>query len=479
MSDESNPAAHQTATPWLLLAVALAAVVPRLIFVWAAPAMEGDGQVYATVALNILRNGCVSLSDPALGECAPHWGGNQLPGYPAFIALSWLLTGDWVTAPLVAQSLVFGVATAYVLRALLLAGNSLRVAVLAAAVLALSPTLVAWPRMLLTETLAVAAALWVLAALIRSIGEGRIRTVELGLAFAVGFFIRYDFALLAVPAALAGLYLHRPAEAIRRGAAIALIVALPFGAWTLRSVAAGLPPLPPFGLTAAGEPLAPGVLRWMGTWIASPYDLPNSVWPVLTGDFGNIALPDRAFTLVSEQENVTALLAELARSQPGQVPAEIDRAFFDLAEAKQRAYPLQTWVGLPLRRAGEMWFSPLPSMGWPGEIGTGRSALLGAAKTGDVKALFQIVQENAGPAIAKGLVAVWRYAVLGGLAFVIVANVLGYRRDLVLIGLAAALGLVTTGVLASAMLVEARYLVSSLIWLEVAVAVTLARKSPS
>ena len=65
---------------------------------------------------------------------------------------------------------------------------------------------------------------------------------------------------------------------------------------------------------------------------------------------------------------------------------------------------------------------------------------------------------------------------LGGLAFIIVASVLGYRRYPALIWLATALAVVTTGVLGSAMLVEARYLVPAMAWLEVAVAVTLARK---
>lgn len=461
--------------PWLLLAATFAAVAPRLTFVWAAPAMEGDGQVYATVALNILHNGCVSLSDPALGGCAPHWGGNQLPGYPAFIALSWLLTGEWVLAPLVAQSLVFGVATAYVVRALLLAGSSLRVAVLAAAVLALSPTLAAWPRMLLTETLAVAAALWLLAALIRSIAEGRIRTIELGLAFAVGFFIRYDFALLAVPAALAGLYLHRPAEAIRRGTAIALIVAIPFGAWTLRSVAAGLPPLPPFGLTSAGEPLAPGVLRWMGTWVVSPYDLPNSVWPFVTGDYQNIQPPDRAFADPDEQKAAAELLDQLAQSGAGPVPPDIDAAFYRLAEARLRDAPIRQRVGLPLRRAAEMWLSPLPSMGWPGEVGAGRSALLEAAKAGNARQFIQFAWENAGPATAKGLVAAWRYTILAGLAVLLVLNALGRRRDGVLLWTVVAFALVRTSVFASTILVEARYLLPALAWLEVMLVVSLAR----
>ncbi|MBT5399653.1 hypothetical protein HOL24_03820, partial [bacterium] len=62
------------------------AIFTRLIFVFFFPDGGGDWDIYSTVAENIL-NGCgVSLSNPESGECVPHFGGNQLPGFPAFVA---------------------------------------------------------------------------------------------------------------------------------------------------------------------------------------------------------------------------------------------------------------------------------------------------------------------------------------------------------------------------------------------------------
>jgi hypothetical protein len=150
---------------------------------------------------------------------------------------------------LVAQTLAYAAAATYVVRALIQTGSSARVVIATAAVLVFSPTLVAWPRMLLTETLALTAALWVLGIVIRSYSDRRIPTLELGLAFAVGLFLRYDFVLLAVPVVIAGFSIHRPAETLRRGVVVVLITAIPYGAWTWRSVSADLPPLPPYGLT--------------------------------------------------------------------------------------------------------------------------------------------------------------------------------------------------------------------------------------
>jgi len=475
MTSPADPASTKPLPTWFLPAVALVAILPRLIFALAAPAMEGDGVVYTTVALNILHNGCVSMSDPGLSACAPHWGGNQLPGYPAFIALSWLLTGNWAPAPLVAQAMAYTAAATYVVRALMQAGTGTRVVIAAAAVLVFSPTFIAWPRMLLTETLALAAALWFLGIVIRAFSNSRIPTLELGIAFAIGFFIRYDFALLAVPVIIAGFTIHRPVEALRRGTVVVLIAAIPYGAWTLRSVSADLPPLPPYGLTSDGEQLAPGTLEWMGTWVASPYDLPNSVWPLVTGDYGNIQPPDRAFADAEERQFVGELLAQLRQVEPGPVPDQVDAAFSDLAALRRGNHTVYLRLGLPLRRAAEMWFSPLPSMGWPGEVGSGRSELIKAMKAGDFRAIATFALDNAGPAAAKAIVSGWRLMVIGVLGFIVIANILGRRKDRGLIWLALAYGLVRTGVFASTLLVEARYLLPALIWLEIALAVAVAQ----
>ena len=71
------------------------------------------------------------------------------------------------------------------------------------------------------------------------------------------------------------------------------------------------------------------------------------------------------------------------------------------------------------------------------------------------------------PAAAKAIVGGWRLLVIGVLGFVIIANILGRRKDQGLIWLALAYGLVRTGVFASTVLVEARYLLPAFMWLEI------------
>ena len=65
--------------------VALVAIIPRILFLFFAPERAADSNIYETVAENILSGCGVSLSPVGSGECVPHFGGNQGPGYPAFI----------------------------------------------------------------------------------------------------------------------------------------------------------------------------------------------------------------------------------------------------------------------------------------------------------------------------------------------------------------------------------------------------------
>ena len=76
------------------------AIAVRLVFILAFPSSGGDWDIYSTVAENILRGCGVSLSPPDRGQCVPHFGGNHLPGYPAFVAVIWLAPGirTWQSA---------------------------------------------------------------------------------------------------------------------------------------------------------------------------------------------------------------------------------------------------------------------------------------------------------------------------------------------------------------------------------------------
>lgn len=451
-------------------------LVPRLGFVILAPAYGGDAVLYELVAQNILQNGCVSVADPVGGICTPHWGGNQLPGYPLFIAAAWAASGGAKLAPLVGQAMMYSVAAAYAAWAAA-RFYGIRAAVAVAIVLAFSPVLVAWPRMELTETLALAASVWVLAAVIRSLDEKRVRWLEFGVVFALGVFIRYDFALLAVPVTVAGLAIARPATVIHAAALAALVVAVPTATWWARSVAAGLPPIPPIGLTASGDPAPSGTLHWMGTWVRTQYDLSVSVWPLVTGDYPNIRVPEPVRTV--EAEALLQTLTSLPIHTP--VPSALDREFEGLASAWREEHPWRRWLGLPLERAALLWGSPFPSMGWPAEVGSAvRSSFVEAYEFGGVAGAFRVALANAPAAAAKATVALWRALVLACLMAVLATAALLRRPIPILLTAAILFAAVRTAVFSETVLVETRYLSPAMAWIEVSLALALVgwRKRP-
>ena len=107
-------------TGWrLLLTLVLLAATPQIFMALALPSHGGDWtDSYLPVAMNIIRNGCVSVSDPMTALCLPSWGGNQLPGYPAFVAAIWSVFPGSIPALLIAQIATYAASVVYLSRAI-------------------------------------------------------------------------------------------------------------------------------------------------------------------------------------------------------------------------------------------------------------------------------------------------------------------------------------------------------------------------
>ena len=352
MNLRDRPAVLQVAE---LAIVTIVIGVPRLVMIeYGGAHTGGDSDVYMTVAANILDHGCVSMADPKTGECTPHWGGNQLPGFPAFTAVVWAAFGKTVTPVLLAQSAAFVAAAIYLTNALRRWGLSVGAVWGVVCLLAVSPSLIGWSRSMLTETLSLALSLLLLAEVVRSFEAGRLRILSIGAVFACGLFVRYDFALLAAPITITCFMIHSPLEAFRRGLIVALVVAAPLVAWTARSVAHGLPSTPPFGLTPEGDPLPSGMMAWTRTWLDNQYDLPASVWALVHFNYQGFQPPDHAYADSVEQERVNGLMEDL-RIQYDRIapPNDIDEAFGAIAIAKRQNAPFEQYILLPIENGGD------------------------------------------------------------------------------------------------------------------------------
>lgn len=452
-----------------LFAVFAIALAIRLIFVFAAPWVGGDGWKYLLVAENIFRNFCVAVSDPATGACMPHWGGNQMPGYPFFIAANWTLFGQTTAPILVSQAVLAAAAIAWLARSLWFYTGSALLSVFVGLLLAVSPLQIAWPRQAMTETLAIALTTFLLAELVRSLDQGKLRIWSIAPVLIATFYCRYDSILLCVPVAVVAFIIHRPLVAIRQGIILSIIVSIPVGGWLIRNVASGLTALPVPYQTADGSEGPTGYIAWIKTWNTSLYDSMGSTFPIATQSYSQIVIPDKAYREEVERAQITALLAELGRHDGGPFPVKIDRAFRKIATARRDEEPIRYWLLNPAKRVLHQWLTPFSGFGWPtatdntSELRRIR-ALVRQGPSGVIEAIWSY------PAIAltKGLVAGYRYALL------VLAGFIGYAyfkwgsreiRLVVLLGLSYAV----IRTLALSFFNESRYLIGAIPGLEMAV----------
>jgi hypothetical protein len=451
--------------------IAAAALIPRLLLVYFAPVTAGDWAVYQSVAENILTNQCVSLSDPISGVCIPHWGGNQLPGFPWFIAGVWsIFPHHWIWVGL-AQSLVITVSTLYLAKCATPLFPNRHWSLLAGLLAALSPLVVPWVRTTLPETLALAATQLILAELVRSYLQGRLRLIPLAIASALAMFLRYDSLLLVVPIAITGIVIHGPWEAMRRGSILLLLIAIPLGLWWARSMALGLGPYPkPYTVQSGGAPPL-GYIAWGKTWAVDQYQAPSWAYAIFTQRYSTINIDPGVYGADDERKRVESLVAELQSFYEHKpIPSHIDAAFAEIAAARRAAEPLRYWVALPLHRAATLWFNPRNSAAWPVSLETVKNEGLPNRSR-----LAEIALANPAATMVKLGTAAYRIAIPCTALFLLATFWRRGRREIWLLGSALAFALASTIFHAALLMTEPRYIVETIPFLELALLASLAR----
>jgi hypothetical protein len=453
------------------IVMALALVV-RMVFALSFPAGGGDWDIYSTVAKNIIDGCGVSLSAPNSGECLPHFGGNQLPGYPAFVALVWALFDQSDMAVRIVQILCYLAALAWLMIAVSKLTNAHRLAFAVGILMAISPLQIAWPRFTQTETLALATTMWVAAELLLSLAEKRLRPITLAIALSAAIFIRLDGVLLSVPVAVACFLIYRPVQALRQGALLALIVALPLAGWTIRNVAVGLPSLMPPAMTLPDNAPPPhGYLAWGHSWITEEYQRMGWGYPVTRMVYNAIVIDQRAYDNPTEKAEVELWLNELAGYTGHPFPFHIDKRFARLAKERGERNPWKVYVENNAKRMLALWSNPFSSFAWPNELpgDFGHQARLEVARSGIAGAL-RLAERFPFEATTKTLTGLYRY---GLIAMTLVAILFAMRgkhgvvRAVIFFAMAAMIA--RTLFFALTNNVETRYTVELLPWMELAV----------
>ena len=150
---------------------------------------------------------------------------------------------------------------------------------------------------------------------------------------------------------------------------VALILAVPWGAWTVRNIAVGLPRLYPTDMVMPQGKRSPfGYTNWVRTWLIYEYERPGALWGPNRFDYKSIYIPNRAYRSAAEKRQVEKLLERLKTYQGRPIPKDIDDAFAKLARERREQALLQYYVVNPVLRSVQLWSNPFSSFGWPNEM---------------------------------------------------------------------------------------------------------------
>jgi len=359
----------------------------RLFFVLKYPANSGDTVLYEQIATNWLKHHAYAMD--VGGAVTPV--DLRMPGYPAFLAVVYALTGRtgadarvWVMLLQIAVDLIAcSVIAAFAGMLLLMVNEHARPQRVFRAALWLSvlcPFTANYAAVPLTEVFAVlltAAALLVLCMLAGRSRDGGFREVK------ERWFLGNDYWMLAkVGAILVGLgTLFRPEtpllliaawmvicvvlllqgevqRTIRTVLIMGLFCVIPLAPWAIRNAVTlhELQLLAPKDSNLPGELVPYGFMAWEKTWLFRVRDCYLVSWR-LNGEAIFVEdIPARAFDTAEEKQRVADILEEYNNDLT--LTAEEDAAFAQLARERNARHPLRTVVGLPAARAVTIWFTP-------------------------------------------------------------------------------------------------------------------------
>jgi hypothetical protein len=359
----------------------------RLFFVLRYPANSGDAVLYEQMATNWLKHHVYAMN--VYGQIAPV--DLRMPGYPAFLAVIYALTGRtgpnarlWVMLAQAAVDLLTCLLIAALAALLFLMVNERnrppRVFMVALWLAALCPFTANYAAVPLTEVFAM---LFTTAALLplcllagRARNNGWLfvkKTWPLGndysylaasAAFLVGvgtLFRPETPLLLAASWIVLGVILisqHEAKRWIRAVIIMWLIAAIPLVPWAIRNAVTlhEFQFLAPKNSNLPGELVPYGFMSWEKTWLYRFRDVYLVPWKLNDEAINVEEIPARAFDTPEEKARVAAIL-EPYNDDLTLTPEE-DAAFAQLARERTARHPLRTYVWLPAARAITLWFTP-------------------------------------------------------------------------------------------------------------------------
>ena len=368
--------------------VALAAgLCLRLFFVLKFPANSGDTVLYEQIATNWLKHHVFAMT--VGGAVTPV--DLRMPGYPAFLALIYALTGRtgadarlWVMLAQIGLDLLCCPVIARL--AALLACTSedsmsnKRVYSVALWLAVLCPFTANYTAVPLTEVFATfwtALACCALVVAIRRVQKRDFllksthvpprKSVEYtalvaGWIVGAGTLFRPETPILLIAAAIVfgGLFFLRGnyGRWFWVCLAMALGCLMVLSPWALRNmVTLGEPQfLAPKNSNLPGELVPYGFMAWEKTWLYRVRDCYLVPWKLNQESIDVDSISARAFDTPEEKQRVAAILEQY--NEDLTLTREEDAAFAQLARERNARHPLRTYVWIPAARALTVWFTP-------------------------------------------------------------------------------------------------------------------------
>jgi 4-amino-4-deoxy-L-arabinose transferase-like glycosyltransferase len=344
------------------LAVSLAAIALRLLFVLRFPAATSDSLVYGDIAKNWLQHGIYGLGGGT--EITPS--SIRLPGYPAFLAVIFAIFGvEHYRAALIVQIFV-DLGTCFLIADLtrrVISDRSARIAFLLAG---LCPFLANYTAAALSETWEIFFSVLALDLAVTGIDNWQRfgKWLACGLAVGAAILLRPDGGLLLIAIELYLLILilrgrnAKQASILKAGVIVAIVSLACLIPWTVRN----------FRTLHIFQPLAPrygteertlvpvGFIRWVKTWMADYASVEEIYWAVPGSPIDADLLPTRAFDSPQQHEQTEELLLDY-KHELRMTPA-LDARFAALAKERIHHAPLRYYFFLPSLRMADMWLRP-------------------------------------------------------------------------------------------------------------------------
>jgi hypothetical protein len=365
----------------------LAGACLRLLFVLRYPVATGDTVLYEQFAANWLK----------LGKFAMDIGGQptpvdlRMPGYPAFLAIIYALTGrtgEGARLPVMLAQVLVDLATCVVIAVLAgllarLCGQQTkekRVFLFALWLAALCPFIANYTAVPLTEVWAVffTAVAFVLLVLIAArvtgnavslLGGPQLSDKDMGKVAAlagfvvgIGALLRPETPLLLITTFVALAFWMLPHRELKRWIMLCALMgigcAVALAPWTIRNALTlhEFQPLAPRDTTLPSELDPKGFMAWEKTWLYRMKDTYLVTWKLNDEEIHMEDIPDAAFDTPEERERVASVLDTY--NDETTLTAQEDAVFAQLARERTAHHPLRTYLWIPLRRAERIWFTP-------------------------------------------------------------------------------------------------------------------------